>query len=129
VEPADRIGAAARPAAAHVVRPGSTFYQRVRRKLRLADSAEIALGLAIPGAGHDPDDWPNGTRHRRPRSASGGRRPRVLAVPWATCARSRCDRGAGGSGNCLPDLGGTARRSACSAEAKKPSAGRVQVSS
>jgi NAD+ kinase len=34
-----------RPAAAHVVRLGrSTFYERARRKLRLADSAEIPVG-------------------------------------------------------------------------------------
>jgi NAD+ kinase len=45
VEPGDRIELRPRPAAAHVVRLGhSTFYERVRRKLRLADSAEIAVG-------------------------------------------------------------------------------------
>src|SRR6266704_1457517 len=45
VEPGDRIELRPRPAAAHVVRLGhTTFYERVRRKLRLADSAEIAVG-------------------------------------------------------------------------------------
>ena len=45
VEPGDRIELRARPGAARVVRLGlTTFYERVRRKLRLADSAEIAVG-------------------------------------------------------------------------------------
>ncbi len=45
VEPGDRIELRPRPAAAHVVRLGhTTFYERVRRKLRLTDSAEIAIG-------------------------------------------------------------------------------------
>jgi len=45
VEPGDRIELRPRPAAAHVVRLGhGTFYERVKRKLRLADSAEIAVG-------------------------------------------------------------------------------------
>jgi Predicted sugar kinase len=45
VEPGDRIELAPRPGAARVVRLGhTTFYERVRRKLRLADSAEIAIG-------------------------------------------------------------------------------------
>ena len=45
VEPGDRIELRPRPAAARVVRLGhGTFYERVRRKLRLADSAEIAVG-------------------------------------------------------------------------------------
>ena len=45
VEPGDRIELQPRPGAARVVRLGhSTFYERVRRKLRLADSAEIAVG-------------------------------------------------------------------------------------
>src|SRR5690242_20779023 len=45
VEPGDRIELRARPGAARVVRLGlTTFYERVRRKLRLSDSAEIAVG-------------------------------------------------------------------------------------
>src|SRR5437764_46143 len=45
VEPGDRIELQARPGAARLVRLGhGTFYERVRRKLRLADSAEIAVG-------------------------------------------------------------------------------------
>jgi NAD+ kinase len=45
VEPGDRIELVPRPGAARVVRLGhTTFYERVRRKLRLADSAEIAVG-------------------------------------------------------------------------------------
>ena len=44
VEPGDRIELRSRPGAAYVVRLGrTTFYERVRRKLHLADSAEIAL--------------------------------------------------------------------------------------
>ena len=44
VEPGDRIELRPRPGAARVVRLGhTTFYERVRRKLRLADSAEIAV--------------------------------------------------------------------------------------
>jgi NAD+ kinase len=45
VKPGDRIELAPRPGAARVVRLGrTTFYERVRRKLQLADSAEIAVG-------------------------------------------------------------------------------------
>src|SRR6202035_5682763 len=45
VEPGDRIELEPRPGAARVVRlVHTTFYERVRRKLRLADSAEIAVG-------------------------------------------------------------------------------------
>jgi NAD+ kinase len=45
VEPGDRIELQPRPAAAYVVRLGrTTFYERVRRKLGLTDSAEIAVG-------------------------------------------------------------------------------------
>ena len=44
VEPGDRIDLCGRPAAARVVRLGmTTFYERARRKLRLADSAEIPV--------------------------------------------------------------------------------------
>jgi NAD+ kinase len=44
VEPGDRIELVPRPGAARVVRLGrTTFYERVRRKLRLTDSAEIAV--------------------------------------------------------------------------------------
>jgi NAD+ kinase len=43
VKPGDRIELLPRPGAAHVVRLGrTTFYERVRRKLRLTDSAEIS---------------------------------------------------------------------------------------
>ena len=43
VKPGDRIALLPRPGAARVVRLGrTTFYERVRRKLRLTDSAEIA---------------------------------------------------------------------------------------
>ena len=45
VAPGDRIELQPRPGAARVVRLGhTTFYERVRRKLRLSDSAEIAVG-------------------------------------------------------------------------------------
>src|SRR6516165_7830675 len=45
VEPGDRIELQPRPGAAYVVRLGrTTFYERVRRKLGLTDSAEIAVG-------------------------------------------------------------------------------------
>ena len=45
VEPGDRIELHPRPGAAYVVRLGhTTFYERVRRKLGLTDSAEIAVG-------------------------------------------------------------------------------------
>ena len=44
VGPGDRIEVQPRPGAAHVVRLGrTTFYERARRKLRLADSAEIPV--------------------------------------------------------------------------------------
>ena len=44
VDVGDRIELRARPGAAHVVRLGrTTFYQRARRKLRLADSAEVPI--------------------------------------------------------------------------------------
>jgi NAD+ kinase len=44
VNAGDRIELRPRPGAAHVVRLGhTTFYERARRKLRLADSAEIPL--------------------------------------------------------------------------------------
>jgi NAD+ kinase len=44
VGPGDRIEVQPRPGAAHVVRFGrTTFYERARRKLRLADSAEISV--------------------------------------------------------------------------------------
>src|SRR5580700_2948948 len=44
VRPGDRIELRPRPGAAHVVRLGrTTFYERARRKLRLADSAEIPV--------------------------------------------------------------------------------------
>ena len=42
VAPGDRVELAPRPGAAHVVRLGrTTFYERARRKLRLADSPEL----------------------------------------------------------------------------------------
>ena len=44
VGPGDQIELQPRPGAAHVVRLGhTTFYERARRKLRLADSAEIPI--------------------------------------------------------------------------------------
>jgi NAD+ kinase len=44
VEPGDRIDLQGRPAAARVVWLGmTTFYERARRKLRLADSPEIPV--------------------------------------------------------------------------------------
>jgi len=49
LEPGARIDLVSRPGAAHVVRLGhTTFYERVRRKLRLTDSAEIPAGAADP---------------------------------------------------------------------------------
>ena len=45
VGPGDRIELVPRPGAAQVVRLGrTTFYERARRKLRLADSAELPVG-------------------------------------------------------------------------------------
>jgi NAD+ kinase len=45
VEPGDTIDLLPRPGAARVVRLGhTTFYERARRKLRLADSAELPVG-------------------------------------------------------------------------------------
>jgi NAD+ kinase len=55
----ERIGMRPRPAAARVVRLGSTtFYQRARRKLRLTDSAEIPAGWhdGASGGGHGQAD-------------------------------------------------------------------------
>ncbi|HEX6518933.1 MAG TPA: NAD(+)/NADH kinase [Streptosporangiaceae bacterium] len=49
LEPGAHIDLVPRPGAAHVVRLGhTTFYERVRRKLRLTDSAEIPAGAADP---------------------------------------------------------------------------------
>jgi NAD+ kinase len=49
--PGDTLDITARPGAAQVVRLGkTTFYQRARRKLRIADSAEIARETRGPGA-------------------------------------------------------------------------------
>src|SRR5215813_5724563 len=46
VEPGDQVELRPRPAAAYVVRLGrTTFYERARRKLRLADSAEVPVSL------------------------------------------------------------------------------------
>src|SRR5215475_4775273 len=46
VDVGDRIELRPRPGAAHVVRLGrTTFYERARRKLRLADSAEVPVNL------------------------------------------------------------------------------------
>jgi NAD+ kinase len=46
VEPGDWLELRPRPGAAHVVRLGkTTFYERARRKLRLADSAEVPASL------------------------------------------------------------------------------------
>jgi len=46
VEPGDQVELRPRPSAAHVVRLGhTTFYERARRKLRLADSAEVPVNL------------------------------------------------------------------------------------
>src|SRR5215471_1888887 len=46
VEPGDQVELRPRPGAAHVVRLGrTTFYERARRKLRLADSAEVPVNL------------------------------------------------------------------------------------
>jgi NAD+ kinase len=46
VEPGDQVELRPRPAAAHVVRLGrTTFYERARRKLRLADSAEVPVNM------------------------------------------------------------------------------------
>ena len=47
----DMLDVTPRPAAAQVVRLGrTTFYQRARRKLRIADSAEISQVNAVPDA-------------------------------------------------------------------------------
>ena len=51
VTPGDLLDITPRPAAAQVVRLGmTTFYQRARRKLRIADSAEISQVKPLPGA-------------------------------------------------------------------------------
>ena len=56
--PGDALEIDARPAAARVVRLGrTTFYQRARRKLRIADSAEIVP----PGRPRPPRQIPNVT--------------------------------------------------------------------
>jgi NAD+ kinase len=39
--PGDRVTVAALPDAANVVRMGTTFYERARRKLRVGGSAEV----------------------------------------------------------------------------------------
>lgn len=50
-QPGEVLEISARPAAAQVVRLGrTTFYQRARRKLRIADSAEISWAAATPDA-------------------------------------------------------------------------------
>jgi NAD+ kinase len=50
VNPGDRVELRPRPAAAHVVRLGhTTFYERARRKLRLADSAEVPVASPATG--------------------------------------------------------------------------------
>jgi NAD+ kinase len=50
VGPGDRINLVPRPGAAHVVRLGhTTFYERVRRKLQLADPAELSPHLTANG--------------------------------------------------------------------------------
>lgn len=54
VEPGDQVELRPRPGAAHVVRLGrTTFYERARRKLRLADSAEVPVNL--PGWADNSD--------------------------------------------------------------------------
>jgi NAD+ kinase len=51
VTPCELLDITPRPAAAQVVRLGmTTFYQRARRKLRIADSAEIPQVKRLPGA-------------------------------------------------------------------------------
>jgi NAD+ kinase len=56
--PGDTLEIDARPAAARVVRLGrTTFYQRARRKLRIADSAEIVP----PSLPRPPRQLPNVT--------------------------------------------------------------------
>jgi NAD+ kinase len=58
LQPGDGLEIDARPAAARVVRLGrTTFYQRARRKLRIADSAE----LVPPGLPRPPRQIPNVT--------------------------------------------------------------------
>jgi NAD+ kinase len=58
VNPGDALEIDARPAAARVVRLGrTTFYQRARRKLRIADSAE----LIPPSLPRQPRQIPNVT--------------------------------------------------------------------
>jgi NAD+ kinase len=58
VHPGDALEIDARPAAARVVRLGrTTFYQRARRKLRIADSAEIIP----PSLPRHPRQIPNAT--------------------------------------------------------------------
>jgi NAD+ kinase len=48
VSPGDQIELQPRPGAAHVIRLGhTTFYERVRRKLRLTDSAEVPASMSV----------------------------------------------------------------------------------
>jgi len=73
VSPGDRIELRPRPGAAHVVRFGdTTFYQRVRRKLRLTDSAQARRPLhhdeGCRGALRSP--LGPGTEHAGAREAS-----------------------------------------------------------
>jgi NAD+ kinase len=50
-QPGDILSITARPAAAQVVRLGmTTFYQRARRKLGIADSAEVTRVAPAPEA-------------------------------------------------------------------------------
>jgi NAD+ kinase len=101
VGPGDRIELNSRPGAAHVVRLGrTTFYQRARRKLRLADSAEL------------PATWGDGEEERNTRAAAirdlPARTPRQCApvtpvahrgefgrVPAAVADRGRAGAGRG----------------------------------
>ena len=85
VEPGDRIELRPRPGAAHVVRLGhTTFYERVRRKLRLTDSAEIARRPALtPGRGWHAGEPPNAP-------ATVVRAQRILLAAVSGCSPYSC---------------------------------------
>ena len=99
VGPGDRIELTPRPGAARVVRLGhTTFYQRARRKLRLTDSAELAVtfgdGEGIAGRAAAIRDLP--ARPPRQRAALApvayrGEFGRLPAVP-AGARRARARR-------------------------------------
>jgi NAD+ kinase len=89
VEPGDRIELRPRPGAAYVVRLGhTTFYERVRRKLRLTDSAEIAVGWPWgPASASRPAAWRGPAAGPACRAARAGRGIPERDIPGPGAAR------------------------------------------